>query len=67
MRRILGEIDVAQDPMRDGEEPVPDCDGKERKRLLVALFARDTDSDPYLPSMEPDLTCSQKGMGRGEP
>ena len=38
LRRILGEIDVAQDPVRDGEEPVAHADSKERECLFVALL-----------------------------
>ena len=42
LRRILGEIDVAQDPVRDGEKPVAHGDRKERECLFVALLRPDT-------------------------
>ena len=38
LRRVLGEIDVAQDPVRHRVESVADGDGEAREGLLVAAL-----------------------------
>ena len=49
--------------MRDGEKPVAAGDGKERKCLLVALLRAGHELGSIPSSqMEPDWTCSHKGM-----
>ena len=40
LRRVLGEIDVAQDPVRDGVQPATDGDRQARERLLVTVLGR---------------------------
>ena len=37
LRRVLGEIEVAQDPARHGKEPIGDLGGDEGVRLLVTV------------------------------
>ena len=41
LRRVLGEIDVAQDPLRHGMEAVADGDGEARERLRVTALRPD--------------------------
>ena len=41
LRRILGEVEVAQDPARHGKEPIRDLGGKEGVRLLVTSLSSD--------------------------
>jgi hypothetical protein len=38
LRRVFGEVDVAQDPVRHGMEAVPHGDSKAREGLLVAVL-----------------------------
>ena len=40
--RVLGEVGVAQDPMRDEDAAVADLANQGAEGLLVALFARST-------------------------
>ena len=41
LRRVLGDIEVAQDPARHGQEPIGDLGGKDRVRLLVTALGPD--------------------------
>ena len=41
LRRVLGEVDVAQDPVRHRVEPVADGDGEAREGLLVTVLRPD--------------------------
>ena len=41
LRRILGEVDVAQDPARHGKEPIGDLGGKDGVRLPVTMLGSD--------------------------
>ncbi len=41
LRRILGEIDVAQDPVRHRVEPATDGDGEAREGLFVTVLGAD--------------------------
>jgi hypothetical protein len=38
LRRILGAVDVTQDPVRDGEEPVAHAHGQQREGLFIATL-----------------------------
>ncbi len=38
LRRIVGEVDVAKDPVSDGMQPVADDDGEARERPLVTVL-----------------------------
>ena len=41
LRRVLGEVDVAQDPVRHRVEPVAGGDGEAREGLLVTVLCPD--------------------------
>ena len=64
LRRILGEVDVAQDPVRDGEEPVAHADSKERECLFVALLrpGHETRIHPF-PSCGARFDALSQGYG----
>jgi hypothetical protein len=40
LRRILGKVEITQDPARHGQEPIGQCGSKARKCLLVAVLCR---------------------------
>jgi uncharacterized RmlC-like cupin family protein len=50
LRRILGEVDVAQDPVRNGVEPTANGYGEARKGLLVAILRPDHKRGIHVPS-----------------
>ncbi len=50
LRRILGEVGVAQDPVRHRVEPVADGDGEAREGLLVTALRPDHQIGVHAPS-----------------
>ena len=49
LRRILGEVDIAQDPVRHRVEPVAARDGEAREGLLVAVLRPDHECGIHVP------------------
>ena len=50
LRRVLGEVDVAQDPARHGEEPIREPGGKEGIRLPVTSLGSSHEIGIHHPS-----------------
>ena len=65
LRRVLGEVDVAQDPARHGEEPVGDLRGDEGVGPLVAVLGPDHEVDFHASSAcrHRSVRCRSQGMG----
>ena len=67
LRRILGKVEVAQDPARHGQVPIRDPGGKVGKCPLVSVLGLDHEIGIHAPSASVDIgraVCRPHGMGR---
>ncbi len=69
LRRILGEVEVAQDPARHGKVPIGDLGRKEGVRLLVTSLSSDHEigihaSSALMASVQTDASYGMGGVGR---